>query len=84
MPPVGWQPQVAVNDSSLFGMNFMPEAPQSAGPEEKAAVAAYVASLSGDLSVMARRTGLNALGYLRRWRGSKTCHPKAAHAGARE
>ena len=42
----------------------MPEAPQSAGPEEKAAVAAYVASLSGDLSVMARRTGLNALGYL--------------------
>ena len=42
----------------------MPEPPESAGPEEKAAVAAYVASLTGYLSVMARRLGLNALGYL--------------------
>ena len=42
----------------------MPQLSEPAGPEEKMAVAAYVASLSGDLSVMARRTGLNALGYL--------------------
>jgi hypothetical protein len=42
----------------------MAQPPQTAGPEEKVAVAAYVASLSGDLSVMARQTGLNALGFL--------------------
>ncbi|MFN3659090.1 MAG: hypothetical protein ACK4UO_17735 [Pseudolabrys sp.] len=30
----------------------------------RAAVASYVASLCGDLSTMARRTGLDTLGYL--------------------
>lgn len=42
----------------------MPEPPPPPEPEVSAAVAAYVATLSADLSVMARRSGLNALGYL--------------------
>jgi hypothetical protein len=33
-------------------------------PGERAAVANYVATLSGDLATMARRTGLETLGYL--------------------
>ncbi len=33
-------------------------------PDNRAAVASYVATLSADLSVMARRTGLDTLGYL--------------------
>ncbi len=33
-------------------------------PSGRAAVASYVATLSSDLAVMARRTGLDTLGYL--------------------
>jgi hypothetical protein len=32
--------------------------------EERAQVAVYVASMSADLATMARRTGLDTLGYL--------------------
>ncbi len=33
-------------------------------PGDRAAVASYVATLSGDLALMARRAGLETLGYL--------------------
>jgi hypothetical protein len=33
-------------------------------PIDRAAVASYVATLSADLAVMARRSGLETLGYL--------------------
>jgi hypothetical protein len=36
----------------------------SAEPGDRIAVASYVATLSADLSVMARRRGLETLGYL--------------------
>lgn len=41
----------------------MPDQPATE-PGNQMAVASYVATLSADLSVMARRTGLNSLGYL--------------------
>ena len=45
-------------------MEFMPEQPLSRDAGSQTAVASYVASLSADLSVMARRNGLDSLGYL--------------------
>lgn len=42
----------------------MPEQPLSSDAGSQTAVASYVASLSADLSAMARRTGLDSLGYL--------------------
>jgi hypothetical protein len=36
----------------------------SGDPGSRAAVASYVATLSADLATMARRTGLDTLGYL--------------------
>lgn len=41
----------------------MPDQPAT-DPVNQTAVASYVATLSADLSVMARRTGLDSLGYL--------------------
>jgi hypothetical protein len=38
--------------------------PTAGEPDERAAVANYVATLSADLATMARRTGLETLGYL--------------------
>lgn len=40
-------------------------------PADQTAVASYVATLSADLSVMARSTGLTSLGYCWRWCSSK-------------
>ena len=43
----------------------MPARPlRSEPPSDPAAVASYVASLSADLAIMARSTGLETLGYL--------------------
>jgi hypothetical protein len=42
----------------------MTEQPPQNGPVDRKAVASYVASLSADLSAMARQTGLDTLGYL--------------------
>lgn len=42
--------------------NTMPD--QTDEPGDRAAVASYVATLSADLATMARRTGLDTLGYL--------------------
>ena len=43
----------------------MPEQPRPDDrPGSQTAVASYVATLSADLAVMARRTGLDSLGYL--------------------
>ena len=39
-------------------------AEQPADPGDRTAVAAYVATLTADLCEMARRTGLETLGYL--------------------
>ncbi len=36
----------------------------SSSDEDRSEAAAYIASLSGDLALMARRYGLNTLGYL--------------------
>lgn len=36
----------------------------SSTDEDRTEAAAYIASLSGDLALMARRYGLNTLGYL--------------------
>jgi hypothetical protein len=36
----------------------------SSSDEDRAEAAVYIASLSGDLALMARRYGLNTLGYL--------------------
>ncbi len=38
--------------------------PTAGDPDDWAAVANYVATLSADLATMARRTGLETLGYL--------------------
>ena len=38
--------------------------PKAGEPDDRAAVANYVATLSADLATMARRTGLETLGYL--------------------
>jgi len=37
---------------------------ESTDAEERAATAAYIATMTGDLAEMARRHGLDALGYL--------------------
>jgi hypothetical protein len=42
----------------------MADQPTPADPGDRTAVASYVATLSADLSDMARRTGLETLGYL--------------------
>jgi len=42
----------------------MPETMESNEPGGRSAVASYVATLSADLAGMARRTGLDTLGYL--------------------
>jgi len=42
----------------------MADQPKVGEPVERAAVAHYVATLSADLAVMARRTGLQTLGFL--------------------
>jgi len=43
----------------------MPEQPRlDDRPGSQTAVASYVATMSADLAVMARRTGLDSLGYL--------------------
>lgn len=42
----------------------MANQPTSADLPSRAAVASYVASMSADLANMARRTGLETLGYL--------------------
>jgi hypothetical protein len=42
----------------------MADQPESIEAGERAAVARYVATLSADLAAMARRTGLDTLGYL--------------------
>jgi hypothetical protein len=42
----------------------MAEQPAAGDSGNRMAVASYVATLSADLSVMARRTGLETLGYL--------------------
>ena len=42
----------------------MADSSATSEPEHRAAVAAYVATLSAELSNMARRTGLDTLGYL--------------------
>jgi N-methylhydantoinase B/oxoprolinase/acetone carboxylase alpha subunit len=43
---------------------IMPNHPVQAEGDERAQVAIYVASMSADLANMARRAGLDALGYL--------------------
>jgi hypothetical protein len=40
----------------------MPESPKETG--DRTAVASYVATLSADMAAMARRSGLDTLGYL--------------------
>ena len=42
----------------------MADQTEATEPGGRAAVASYVATLSADLAVMARRTGLDTLGYL--------------------
>jgi hypothetical protein len=42
----------------------MADQPTASEPGDRTAVANYVATLSGDLATMARRTGLETLGYL--------------------
>jgi len=42
----------------------LPERVTLTEPTSRSAVASYVATLSADLATMARRTGLDALGYL--------------------
>ncbi len=42
----------------------MANQPPESEPGDRAAVASYVATLSADLATMARRTGLETLGYL--------------------
>ena len=42
----------------------MADPTEASEPAGRAAVASYVATLSADLAVMARRTGLDTLGYL--------------------
>jgi hypothetical protein len=42
----------------------MANQPTASEPGGRAAVANYVATLSGDLATLARRTGLETLGYL--------------------
>jgi hypothetical protein len=42
----------------------MANQPPTSEPVDRVAVANYVASLSGDLAMMARRTGLETLGFL--------------------
>jgi hypothetical protein len=42
----------------------MADPTEASEPGGRAAVASYVATLSADLAVMARRTGLDTLGYL--------------------
>jgi hypothetical protein len=40
------------------------DGPEAGKSEDRAAAAAYVAALSGDLATIARRHGLVALGYI--------------------
>ncbi|MGA7974426.1 MAG: hypothetical protein WCA36_16635 [Pseudolabrys sp.] len=42
----------------------MPNQVEQPDSDERAQVAVYVASMSADLATMARRTGLDTLGYL--------------------
>ena len=42
----------------------MPEHAEIHEPNGRSAVASYVATLSGDLASLARRTGLDTLGFL--------------------
>ena len=42
----------------------MAKQPPASEPGDRTAVANYVATLSADLAIMARRTGLETLGYL--------------------
>jgi hypothetical protein len=42
----------------------MADPTEASEPVGRAAVASYVATMSADLAVMARRTGLDTLGYL--------------------
>jgi hypothetical protein len=42
----------------------MDNQPRESEPDSRAAVANYVATLSADLATMARRSGLETLGYL--------------------
>jgi hypothetical protein len=42
----------------------MAKQPAASEPRDRKAVANYVATLSADLATMARRTGLETLGYL--------------------
>jgi hypothetical protein len=48
----------------IFNGIIMPNHPIQAERNERAQVAVYVASISADLANMARRAGLDTLGYL--------------------